>query len=131
MANKEAQNAQFADLYAKAEAAGMAALVACKPRPMVVQRHVSEFDDNSPVAEQWFVPDGVCGFAWVKVRPATSTFARWLKEHKGWEKAYHGGIDMWVHHGDQSMARKEAYANAFAAVLQAAGINAIAGSRID
>jgi hypothetical protein len=125
------RDAKFAALYDIAHAAGMAALVACQPRPMVVQEHANMADDTSPVAQQWIVEGGACGFAWVTVMPATCSFAHWLKKHKGCSKAYYGGMQIWVHEGGQSMARKEAYANAFAEVLKAAGIKAYSGSRMD
>lgn len=73
-----------------------------------------------------------CGFAWIKVRPANSPFANWLKKNghvRG--VAYHGGVDIWVHEFGQSMQRKEAFAHAFAEVIYNAGIKAYAQSRID
>jgi hypothetical protein len=58
--------------------------------------------------------DGVCGFAWVVVKPATSSFAKWLKK-TGWaDKAYGGGLSIWIGGYNQSMTRKEAHAAAMA-----------------
>jgi hypothetical protein len=40
---------------------------------------------------------------------------------------YYGGVTVWISEYNQSMARKEAHARAFAAVLSAAGVRAYAG----
>ena len=46
-------------------------------------------------------------------------------------KAYPTGLHFWVGLFNQSMTRKEAYASAFAKVLNEAGIQAYADSRMD
>lgn len=125
------QNAEFEALWLKAHEAGMAAVSGAKVVPMVVQQHASMVDDSSRVVKEWFVEDGVCGFAWVNVHPGTSKFARWMKEAKGCSKGYPGGMQFWIHEFNQSMQKKEVYAHAFAKVLQEAGIKAYAGSRLD
>lgn len=120
---KRAQrDSEYITLYEKADAAGKAAAVACVPNPMVVCQ-------GDAIVE--VVNDGVCGFAWVTVRPGNSSFALWLKKNMGARRAYYGGMELWVSSYGQSMARKEAYAQAFANVLREAGINAYAGSRMD
>ena len=140
----KAEQAQvFETLLAKASAAGHLAAEAAVPTPMVVS--------DSQTDQSWFVSEGPCGFAWVRLRPATSTFARYIKatrmnleigfntagraqvEAEGghWSPAYQGGYEMWVWVGGQSMARKEAFARAHASVLQEAGYQAYAGSRMD
>jgi hypothetical protein len=84
-----------------------------------------------PGGKRWYEDEGVCGFAWVTVRPATTGFARWLLKSKRARVGYHGGAQIWVHDFGQSMARKEAYARAFAKVLVEAGYSAVADSRLD
>ena len=130
---KVPERVYFAELFRKAHEAGMAAGAATTPAPMVVNKHASPLDDSSPVVKSWVVPDGVCGFAWVTIRPATSAAARYAKEFikRGVHKGYHGGIEIMVHEFGQSLTRKEAYARAYARVLEAAGIRATADSRID
>ena len=120
----------YAALLAAADAAGKTAVDAATVVPMVVEQHVDMLDDASPVRRSWFVADGVCGFAWVTVRPGNSRFARYLKNH-GWRTAYGGGVEFWGSAYGQSMQKKEAYANAYADVLRAAGFKAYAGSRMD
>lgn len=135
------------EISKEAEAAGEAAGAAVTPQGMIVQQHVDMTDDNSPVAKQWAVPEGPCGFAWVVVRCKNSesrSFINQLKklkiatsdvnEHNStirWRPHYNGGFAYWVHYGNQSYDRKTAYAAAFAEVLCKYGINAYSGSRLD
>jgi hypothetical protein len=119
--------AMFERAYALAHEAGTRAGEACNPRPMVVT-----YTDRNGVVQKEFVADGVCGFAWIRIRPANSSFALWLKKTgKVSGRAYGGGVDIWVSQFDQSCQRKEAYARAFADVLNANGIKASAQSRLD
>jgi len=130
---------QWAKLYADADAAGRKAADAATPVPMLVGtpknmlaslvgRDDGGFDEKEPV---YYVSDGVCGFAWVLVRPGNSSFARWLAKTDKGSAAYGGGVSIWVSGYGQSMQRKEAYAGAFAKVLQDAGITAYSQSRMD
>jgi len=129
--NKRFQNEVFKVIYDSAQEAGTAAGVACRPVPMVVQEHSNMLDDNSPVKQEWFVADGPCGFAWVVIRPGTSSFARWLVKNRHAKKHYYGGVSIWVSDYNQSMARKSAHADAMAAYLRKVCINAHAGSNMD
>lgn len=128
-----AQDREFAALYAKAHAAGMKAGSDCTPTPMVVQQHASPLDDTSPVTQRWYVGEGACGFAWIKIGDARQPFCRWLKKTgKVRERSYGGGYSIWVGEFGQSIARKEAYAQAFAEVLRQGGIQRVyAQSRLD
>jgi hypothetical protein len=124
---------EWQDLWEAAEAKGFAAGDAAVPAPMIVGDSVSLFSDEIDYTKKtFFVSEGVCGFAWIKVTPGTSSFARWLvKTGKSRGKAYGGGVDIWVSHYGQSMTRKEAFARAVTSVLREAGINAYAQSRMD
>lgn len=117
-------------LHQAAHAAGMAAGEAAVPAPMVVERHENPLDDESPVEQSWFVPEGLCGFAWV-VTPGNTSFGRWGKKRGLLSKHYEGGMHLWVRAFGQSVTRKEAYAAAYAAVLREAGLKAYSGSRLD
>lgn len=123
--------AACAALYMKAHEAGRAAAAVKVPTPMVVSEHANPLNDASPVARQWVVAGGVCGFAWVKVRPGNSSFANWVKKNKYGRPDYPSGVAINVKDYGQSMELKEAYAYAFAKVLSEAGINAYADSRMD
>jgi hypothetical protein len=99
--------------------------------PMVVRETTNPLDDSAPTKREWFVADGVCGFAWVVIRPANCAFAKWMKANKGCRLAYGGGIQYWVSFFNQSMQLKEAYADAWAAVVKEFGIHAYSTSRMD
>ena len=121
----------FPQMFNLAHQAGLAAVEKLNVVPMVVSEHADPFDDASPVRRQWFVADGPCGFAWVVVRPGNSPFANWLKKEKGCRNGYGGGVHYWISDFNQSMQKKETYADAFAGVIRQFGINAYATSRMD
>jgi len=110
-------------IWNEAHKAGAKAADDCTPEPMVVRD-----DPNNKI---WFVPQGVCGFAWIIVRPATCGFARWCRKNKGTSKAYYGGEQIWVSAYGQSYEKKKAYAGAFAATLYDYGIKAYSAGRMD
>lgn len=127
--NKEAN---FIAIWNEAVEAAEKAMKECKPIPMVVQQHSNQLDDASPVEKEYFVEGGVCGFAWVIVKPGTSSFAKWLKRNgHGKTSSYYGGIGIWPKGGGQSLQRKEAYTQALASVLRKHGIDAYSMSRLD
>ena len=75
-----------------------------------------------------------CGFAWVKITPATQSFARHLKKAGIVNrKAYGGGYD--IHnpsgHFTQDMSAKESGAYAYARHLSEHGIQCYSQSRPD
>lgn len=126
-------------LYDRADEAGRTAGAAAIPAPMVVGTPKNMmaslmggddggFDENEPV---YFVSEGVCGFAQVRIRPASGSFARQMKKLGVGYRSYYGGWDISVRYGGQSLQRKEAYAKAFAKVLQDAGVEAYVDSRMD
>ena len=117
--------AQFQELFTKAGEAGMLAGKQAIPEPMIVKYRAM----GEPRLD--FISEGMCGFAWVTVRPGNCSFANWLKKKGYASKAYKGGVSIWISQFGQSITRKEAYARAVADVLQEAGVNAIAGSRLD
>ncbi len=117
----------FQRLYDAADKAGREAATACTPTPMRVGvGEGANFRQTYPT-----VADGVCGFAWVKIKPATSSFCRWLKKNDLARKGYGPGLDIWISAYRQSMTLKAAYASAFARVLVGAGITAYSQSRMD
>jgi hypothetical protein len=113
----------FAAIYREAHEAGHAAALASNPRPMTVM-------SGNRVVET--VMDGVCGFAWVSVKDGRKPFSKWLvKQGYGRKDGYRGGVSVWVGDYRQSMTRKDAYAGAFASVLQKHGIDCYSMSRMD
>ena len=120
----------FTGLWNEATAAGLAALEAATPAPMVVYEAEGFSDRPKPGGKSWHVPEGLCGFASVRFKGNTS-FGRWASKTGRATKAYEGGLYVWVSEGGQSYDRKRAYAGAFAEVLRNAGIEAWAESRLD
>lgn len=131
-------------LHDKAIAAGEAALAACVPNPMIVRQHQNPLDDGSKVVREFYVADGPCGFAWINCK-STDPFILALRKiglagrrndcsnvRFPWTRSdYEKAHIFWVFSGDQSIAKKEAFARAFAKVLQEGGVNAWMGSRLD
>ena len=125
---KTATEREMSALFDAANIAGVLAAKAVTPEPM----HVVGHDPRTGMKIRYEpVLDGVCGFAWVKIRPATSRFARWLKRTDKGSSAYGGGLMVWISDHRQSLTLKAAHARAMADVLRAAGINAYAESRMD
>jgi hypothetical protein len=125
-------------LLARAGEAGETAFRGAIPTPMIVYTPADMMgsltggddggaDPNEPV---YRVNEGVCGTAWVNIKPGGSRFARWLvKEGYGRSDSYRGGITLSLYavcgdRGSQSLARWEAAAHAVASVLREASITA-------
>ena len=122
---------QLRDIFESARQAGLGAGAVSQPQEMVVQEHANMHDDTSAIVKEWHVPDGPCGFAWIRIRPGNSSAALYAKQHLGATTGYYGGVEISVTGYGQSVARKEAYATAFAKVLCEHGITAFADSRLD
>jgi len=100
------------------------------PTPMNVQE--ADLSGNPvPGSKVYHVPEGVCGFAWVIVKPGNSRFARFMKRRCESKPHYYGGVCHWIRQYNQSYERKMAHAEAFAEVLRKYGINAYADGRLD
>jgi len=122
---------QAIEIYQAAQQAGYEAVQATTIAPMIVQQRANPLDDSSRLQREYYVNDGVCGFASVIVKPANCKFAKFLKEHGLGRKHYYGGMSMSVRDFNQSLQKKEAYATAFAKVLNDNGITAYTESRMD
>ncbi len=130
----KAREKEFAALYQKAHEAGMAAVKAAQVVPMVVGYPSTPFGNDVDYSKPHeVVADGVCGFAWVNVKPGNSPFANWLKKTgKASTDSYYGGVTIWISDFNQSMQKKEAYGQAMAAIFREAGIEkAYMSSRMD
>lgn len=133
MNKKQAQSLAFQTIWNEAVKRGREAAAKCVPVPMIVQQRANPLDDSSPVIRTFPpVMGGVCGFAWVKVRPANSAFAKWLVENNHARKSNEGGVCIWISEYSQSMELKSAHAYAMADYLRSVGIErAYAGERMD
>ena len=120
------------ELFDRAHHAGLRAGHESTPTPMVVGSPSTPFgSDIDWNKSTYHVSDGVCGFAGVVIKPARGKFVSFLKSKDlGW-KHYYGGFYMTCREFGQSLARKEAYCEAFAKVLGEAGMRCYVDSRMD
>ena len=124
--------------WAEAKRAAEAAAQAATPTPILVGTPTTPFgNDIDPSKPVYYEAGGLCGFAWLTVRPARGALVSLLKEAGIGHLAYGGG--WYIGAGDlsptaratQSVQIKEAAVRAAARVLQDANINATASSRLD
>ena len=112
--------------------AGVAAGEAKVPTPMIVGEPTTLFGNDIDYSKKVYrVPSGVCGFAWIVIRPATSRIAKYLKAEGIGRPNYGGGLAVSVSMFGQSYEQKAAFASAYAGVLRENGIKAFAESRLD
>lgn len=123
-ASPKLTESQMMALYLKGDMAGKSLAAACVPAPMTVVDTISG-KVYEPIAA------GVCGFAWVKIRPGTSSFAKFLVRKGIARRSYSGGVDIWISAYGQSYEKKLAYARGMAGVLAEAGFDAYASGRLD
>lgn len=98
-------------IWHEANSESHAAAQAYSPTPMGVV--------DSRTGQSWRVDSGVCGFAWINIKPGNGKFANWLKRNKFADSdSYYGGVTIWVSDYGQSMERKEVYARTFAKILR-------------
>jgi hypothetical protein len=95
-------------IYALADQAGIAAIAASVPKPLVVEGSV--------------YMEGLCGGAFIVVADARRGFARWLKANEKGRRSNSEGWAIPAPQDDQSAERAEAYATAFSTVLRRNGI---------
>ena len=121
------------EIYSEAHSAGLAAGHGCTPTPMVVGTPTTPLGNDIDYSKDtYYVADGVCGFAWINIKPARGKFVKYLKDNDiGRKDSYYGGYTIWVSGFGQSMTRKENYARAFVKVLNDNGLKAYAMSRMD
>jgi len=121
------------EIYSEAHSAGLAAGHGCTPTPMVVGQPTTPLGNDIDYEKAtYYVADGMCGFAWVNIKPARGKFVKFLKDNDiGRTDSYYGGYTVWVSEFGQSMHRKENYARAFTSVLRENGLTAYNMSRMD
>jgi hypothetical protein len=95
-------------LYDLAHAAGLAAMDACVPKPLVVGSQV--------------YMEGYCGGATIVLDDGRTSFARWLKRNGRGHAHYRAGYVISAEGKGQSAESAKAYADAFARVLRRNGI---------
>ena len=118
------------EIYSEAHSAGMAAGHGCTPTPMVVGTPTTPLGNDIDYSKDtYYVADGLCGFAWINIKPARGKFVKFLKDNDiGRKDSYYGGYTIWV---SVSKWIGKSYARAFAKVLGDNGITAYNMSRLD
>ena len=121
----------YAELIARAHAAGVVASLAAQPTPMVVY-HAGIDGQQLPNTPTYYESEGVCGFGWVEVRPRRGPFVKWARANGvGRDDRYSKCHRIRSPLATQSYTRNVAYAEAYAEVLREAGINATGTGRLD
>jgi len=129
----------FTAICEKASQAGYAAVETARVVPMVVGQETSLFsgviDETKPT---YVLDDYPCGFAWVSVKPENKGNTRLGKQERraleaaGFRKNdYEKTYQLWISDFNQSMQKKETYADAYAKLLRDNGVRAYSGSRMD
>lgn len=107
------------------------------PVPMVVGTPTTMFGNDIDRSKPMFYEsEGLCGFAWVRIKPARGKFVKYLKDNKiGSTDDYLGGYTIWMGNQEagltQSIDRKEAAAQAMKQVFKSYDIKCCAESRLD
>lgn len=112
-----AETLNYPAIFEKAHKAGLDAGSAHKPTPMTVR---SSGALGTGGEREYYVPDGACGFAWVRIPDGRSKLAREAKACGFRSDSYYGGVTLWVDHFGQSYERKTQYAKAYARVVEEA-----------
>lgn len=123
--------AESKEIFDDAYLAGRNAANSTVPTPMIVEQHAHPLDDSSPVIYREVVNQGPCGFAWVRVKPGNSSFARWAVKEGLARSSSEGGVVFWIGEHGQSYELKSAHAGAMSKRLRDIGIDAMPGSRLD
>lgn len=111
-------------VWKEATAAAVSAHDACIPTPMIVGQARELFGNEIIPGTEEFVADGVCGFAWIRIKPARGPLVKWLKNQGKGDKGVYGGWTLSPYDFNpnlgrtQSMQRKEAAMTAACKVLR-------------
>ena len=122
----------FEKLLERAHLMGMDAGRSASLTPMICGSPSTPFGSDIDYSKKtYFVEGGACGFAGVVIKPARGKFVSYLKSIGIGNKHYYGGYYVSVREFGQSLARKEAYAEAYAKVLSEEGMRCYVDSRMD
>ena len=130
----EKSKQDYTKIMAEAHVAGMVAGNGKVATPMTLVE--SDLFDNQ-IGKTYHVSEGPCGFAWIVTHEhGNGTFVKYLKSLSddmsvGHKYHYGGYYVKWVGEFGQSIEKKEAYADAYAAILKGYGIKAFSRSRLD
>lgn len=109
----------------------------CTPRAIVAGTALGLSNEIDYSKQTYYIEGGVCGFAYVVIKPARGKFVAELKKRKIGSAHYYGGYSVSSYEFARSIRTDQSYERACAAasgaveVLQSYGINAYVDSRID
>lgn len=86
---------------------------------------------HDPYSGRKYKPIPICGFAWLRLKPATTKFARWMKNNTTARTSDQGGLIFWINEYGQSHDRKLAHARGMAEVFKNHGFDAWAEGSLD
>lgn len=113
----------IADIFNKARIAATIAFRDCKPNPVIFGQAKDLFSNEMVPGTEELVMDGLCGFAWINIKPARGEFVKFLKRNNIGHPGVYGGwtisaYNVGIPGSSQSMERKEAGCKAFVAVIK-------------
>lgn len=119
---------QVIEIYNKAVISGKNAvnelIAKNQVQPMIVHDSVNKKD--------YFVSDGLCGFASVNIKPANCKFAKFLINQKlAYKSDYYGGVSYSISDYNQSYQKKCSFASGFSKILTENNIRNYVQSRLD
>lgn len=104
----------FDDIWNEAIEAAKAAHASCKPHPVIFGQAKDLFSNEFVPGTEERCDDGVCGVAYMTIRPARGPFVAWMKKNRKGDSGVYGGWTISPYDLDpslsrtQSMERKEA-----------------------
>ena len=112
------------EIIDEAFAAAREAAETAIPHPMIVGQATGLFGSGMVPGTEEYVSEGLCGFAWVNIKPARGPLIKYCKQNKIGHPGTYGGwsISMGSVTMSQSIERKECAADAFVKVLQKYGV---------
>lgn len=113
----------ISEIFSEACTAAVKAFHDAKPTPVIFGQAKGLFGNEMVPGTEELVEDGVCGFAWINIKPARGEFVKFLKSKNIGRKGVYGGYtisayDIGIPGSSQSMERKEAGCKAFVAVIK-------------
>lgn len=110
-------------IFNEARIAATVAFRDAVPTPVIFGQAADLFSTRMVPGTEEYVADGVCGFAWITIKPARGEFVKFLKNAKIGDKGVYGGYRISAYEvgcpgSSQSMDRKYAACMAFVAVIK-------------
>lgn len=112
------------EVFSEAQTAALSHFHQCTPVPVIFGQAKDLFSSEIIPGTEEYVSDGVCGFAWVNIKPARGPLVKYLKSKGIGRPGTYGGYSLSSYNcipgsgSSQSMQRKEAGCRAFVEVVK-------------